>query len=383
MDIHLSQEEYFRYSRHLMLPEVGLAGQKKLKSASVLIAGTGGLGSPIALYLAAAGVGRIGLVDYDTVEVSNLQRQIIHSTNTIGVEKVESARERLFDLNPHVQVEMHRAVLNSSNIFDIAGDYDVLVDGSDNLATRYLLNDFAVLNKKTYIYGSIYRFEGQVSVFDSRIGPCYRCLFPSPPPPEMMPTCSDTGVLGVLPGIIGTIEANETIKVLLGAGEPLVGRLLLFDALEMRFTEIHLRKNPACPICGETASIHELIDYEQFCGAPYRRAENKPSQEFDLLPGELHARISNGERITLLDVRDPVESQVSVLPDAINIPLERLTARLEEIPDDHLVVVYCRTGARSLQATALLRQAGFLMVKQLQGGINAWARQIDLDMKQY
>jgi adenylyltransferase/sulfurtransferase len=257
------------------------------------------------------------------------------------------------------------------------------VDGSDNLATRYLLNDFAVLNKKPYVYGSIYRFEGQVSVFDCRTGPCYRCLFPSPPPPELMPSCSSAGVLGVLPGIIGCIQANETIKVLLGAGEPLIGRLLLFDALEMRFTEIQLRKNPACPVCGETPSIRDLIDYEQFCGAPYRRAESTPSGEFDILPGELHTRIDNGERITLLDVRDPVESQVSGLPGALNIPLERLAARLKEIPHELPVVVYCRTGARSLQAARILRQAGFLQVLHLQGGINAWAQQIDPHMMQY
>ena len=383
MDIQLSQEEYFRYSRHLMLPEVGVEGQKKLKGASVLITGTGGLGSPIALYLAAAGIGRIGLVDYDTVEVSNLQRQIIHGTGTVGVPKVESARARISDLNPHVQVEIHNEVLTSQNIMEIASGYDVLVDGSDNLATRYLLNDYAVITGKPYIYGSIFRFEGQVSVFDSRSGPCYRCLFPVPPPPELMPNCSSAGVLGVLPGIIGTIQANETIKVLLGVGQPLVGRLLLFDALEMRFSEILLRKNPACPVCGETPTIHALIDYEQFCGATYRRAGAQDSPEFDLLPLELHARLKNGEKITLVDVRDPVESQVSFLPDAVIIPLERLAGRLGEIPRDYPVVLFCRTGSRSLQAAAMLKQAGFPEVKYLKGGINAWAVQVDPGMKQY
>jgi len=383
MDIQLSQEEYFRYSRHLMLPEVGVEGQKRLKGASVLITGSGGLGSPIALYLAAAGVGRIGLADYDTVEDSNLQRQIIHGTSTVGMFKVESARARISDLNPFVQVETYNAVLTSNNITEIAEGYDVLVDGSDNLATRYLLNDFAVINGKPYIYGSIFRFEGQVSVFDSRNGPCYRCLFPAPPPPELMPSCSSVGVLGVLPGIIGTIQANETIKVLLGIGQPLIGRLLLLDAQEMRFSEILLRKNPACPVCGEAPTIHALVDYEQFCGVPYRRAGAQDSPEFDLLPLELYDRLKNGENITLVDVRDPVESQVSSLPAAINIPLERLLGRLGEIPRDYPVVVFCRTGSRGLQAAVMLKQAGFPDVKHLKGGINGWAVQVDPGMKQY
>ncbi len=383
MDKTLSQEEFFRYSRHLMLPEVGLKGQEKLKGSSVLIIGTGGLGSPNALYLAAAGIGRIGLVDYDTVEDSNLQRQIIHGSNTLGVPKVESARARISDLNPFIQVDTYNEVLTSHNIEEIAGSYDVLVDGSDNLATRYLLNDFSVLNEKPYVYGSIFRFEGQVSVFDSRTGPCYRCLFPSPPPPELMPNCSSAGVLGVLPGIIGTIQANETIKILLGVGQPLAGRLLLIDALEMQFSEILLRKNPSCPVCGEAPSIKQLIDYEQFCGAPYRRESAQESPEFDMLPHDLHDRLEKGEKITLVDVRDLVESQVSSLPNAVHIPLERLASQLDEIPRDGLVILFCRTGARSLQAASLLKRAGFFQVKHLKGGINGWAQQVDPELMQY
>lgn len=383
MEETLSQEEIFRYSRHLMLPEVGLSGQHKMKKSSVLVVGAGGLGSPIALYLAAAGVGRIGLVDYDVVELSNLQRQIIHGTASLGTKKVLGAQRRLSDMNPQIQVDTFDTVLTSENIKEIAGGYDVLVDGSDNLPTRYLMNDFAWFSGKPYVYGSIYRFEGQVSVFDARVGPCYRCLFPEAPSLEYLPGCSDSGVLGVLPGIIGSIEASETIKVLLGIGEPLIGRLLLLDALAMQFSEIELRKNLSCPLCGDNPTLLTLQDYEQFCGVPYRTEEGNIPSAAGILPQELVELMKNKSDIFLIDVRDPVESQVSELPGAVSIPLERLISRLGEIPSDKLVVAFCRSGQRSAQAVRVLKKAGFTQAAHLAGGINAWVRQIDPSMKQY
>ncbi len=383
MSQNLSQDELFRYSRHLMLPEVGLAGQEKLKRSSALIVGTGGLGSPISLYLAAAGVGRLGLVDYDKVEISNLQRQIVHTTSTLGVTKVESAKKHLSDLNPTIEVIPFNTALTSSNIDEIANSYDVIVDGTDNLTTRYLLNDYAGLHGKPYVYGSIFRFEGQVSVFDANKGACYRCLFPEPPPPELLPSCSDAGVMGVLPGIVGCMEANETIKLLLGIGEPLINRMVLFDALEMQFTEIHLKKNSSCPLCGEHPVIHDLVDYEQFCGAPYRRTNRQESFSDCISPKELSIILNEKKDVLLIDVRNPVESQVSSLPGAIVIPLEMLSSRMQDIPHDQPIVVFCRTGGRSQTAVGLMRQAGFTNVRSLQGGINAWVCQVDLSMRQY
>jgi adenylyltransferase/sulfurtransferase len=383
MSQNLSQDELFRYSRHLMLPEVGLAGQEKLKHSSVLIVGTGGLGSPISLYLAAAGVGRLGLVDYDRVEISNLQRQIVHATSTLGVAKVESAKEHLSDLNPTIVVIPFNTALTSHNVNEIAGSFDVIVDGTDNLTTRYLLNDYAGLHGKPYVYGSVFRFEGQVSVFDARKGACYRCLFPEPPPPELLPSCSDAGVMGVLPGIVGCVEANETIKLLLGIGEPLINRMILFDALEMTFTEIHLKKNPSCPLCGDHPAIHDLVDYEQFCGAPYRRTNQQEGSSNCISPIELSELLKEKKDILLIDVRNPVESQVSSLPGAIVIPLEMLSSRIQNFPDGQPIVVFCRTGVRSQTAVGLIQQAGFSNVRSLRGGINAWVRQVDPSMNQY
>jgi adenylyltransferase/sulfurtransferase len=383
MSRNLSQDELFRYSRHLMLPEVGLAGQEKLKRSSALIVGTGGLGSPISLYLAAAGVGRLGLVDYDKVEISNLQRQIVHTTSTLGVAKVESAKRHLSDLNPTIEVIPFNTVLTSHNIDEIAGSFDVIVDGTDNLTTRYLLNDYAGLHNKPYVYGSIFRFEGQVSVFDVRKGACYRCLFPESPPPELLPPCSDAGVMGILPGIVGCMEANETIKLLLGIGEPLINRMVLFDALEMRFTEICLKKNPSCPLCGEHPAIQNLVDYEQFCGAPYQRTNQQESFSNNISPKELSELLKEKKDILLIDVRNTVEHQVSSLSGAIAIPLEMLSSQIQDISHDKPIVVFCRTGVRSQTAVGLMQKAGFTNVRSLQGGINAWVRQVDPSMSQY
>lgn len=383
MQADLSREEVLRYSRHLILPDVGLEGQRKLKAASVLVVGSGGLGSPICLYLAAAGVGRIGIVDYDVVDLSNLQRQILHSTPRIGTPKVESARKRLQELNPHVQVETCNEVLTSENMERIAAGYDILVDGTDNFPTRYLLNDYAALSGKPYVYGSIFRFEGQVSVFDARQGPCYRCLFPEPPPPGMVPTCAEGGVMGVLPGTIGTLQATEVIKLILGIGSPLIGRLLLYDALEGSFQTIQLRKNPACVVCGEHPTITRLIDYEQFCGTPAYRPTETPPQSWDIEPRQLAERLRRGEHICLLDVREAVEQQVSSLPGALHIPYGHLSSRLNELPKNGEIVVFCRTGSRSAYAVQLLHGQGFTNAKNLRGGINAWAREVDKTMLEY
>jgi len=383
MKADLSREEVLRYSRHLILPEVGLEGQRRLKAASVLVVGSGGLGSPISLYLAAAGIGRIGIVDYDVVDLSNLQRQILHSTPRVGTPKVESARQRLLELNPHVQVETYNEVLTSENIERIAEDYDILVDGTDNFPTRYLLNDYAVLSGKPYVYGSIFRFEGQVSVFDARSGPCYRCLFPEPPPPGMVPTCAEGGVMGVLPGTIGTLQAAEVIKLILGIGIPLISRLLLYDALEGSFQTIQLHKNPGCVVCGEHPTITHLIDYEQFCGTPAHRPSEIAPQAWDIEPRQLAERLKGGEKICLVDVREAVEQQVSTLPGALHIPYGHLSSRLCELSKDDEIVVFCRTGSRSTYAVQLLHSQGFTKAKNLRGGINAWAREIDKTMLEY
>jgi molybdopterin/thiamine biosynthesis adenylyltransferase/rhodanese-related sulfurtransferase len=376
----LTHDEIRRYSRHLIMPEVGLAGQEKLKSGSVLVIGTGGLGSPVALYLAAAGIGRIGLVDFDLVDETNLQRQIIHGTKDVGRPKLYSARERMLDVNPNIDVVLHEAAIDSSNALEIMADYDVIVDGTDNFPTRYLTNDACVLLGKPNIYGSIFRFEGQASVFFAEEGPCYRCLFPEPPPPGLVPSCAEGGVLGVLPGVIGTIQATEAVKLLLGKGRPLIGRLLLYDALEMSFDEVQLRKNPDCPVCGENPTVTELIDYVQFCGLDPAGAL-EPSWEITAV--ELASRLEAGERPVLLDVREPHEWEIAHLEGATLIPQGDLLARMSELSTADEIVLYCRSGERSARALNLLREAGFRRLKNLRGGINAWAQTVDPSLPRY
>ena len=379
----LTRDEILRYSRHLLIPEVGLDGQRKLKGSSALIIGTGGLGSPVSLYLAAAGVGRIGLVDFDVVDSSNLQRQIIHGTSTLGKLKVESARAKLLDLNPEIQVDVYNEPFTSENAMRIAKDYDILLDGTDNFPTRYLTNDVAVFLGKPNVYASIYRFDGQVSVFYAKEGPCYRCLFPEPPPPGLVPSCAEGGVLGVLPGTIGTIQATEALKVLLGIGDPLIGRLLLYNALDMSFDFVKLKKNPKCRVCSEQADIKELIDYEAFCGVPgHDHDEGSAGAGFDITATDLSTRLKQNH-LKLLDVREPHELQISALPGAVNIPLGTLAARLSELDSAQDMVVFCKTGVRSARALELLASAGFKKVKNLKGGINAWAKEVDPSLPIY
>lgn len=380
----LSHSEILRYSRHLLIPDVGLEGQRKLKAASVLIIGTGGLGSPVALYLAAAGVGRIGLVDFDVVDFSNLQRQVIHSTASLGTLKVESARQRMLDLNPDIQVDVFNVPFTSANAMQISSDYEILIDGTDNFPTRYLVNDVCVLSGKTNVYGSIYRFDGQVSVFDARQGPCYRCLFPEPPPPGLVPSCAEGGVLGVLPGTIGTLQATEALKLILGIGQPLIGRLLLYNALDMSFDFVKLRKNPKCKICGPQPEVTTLIDYDAFCGVPGRgHDEGAVGGGWDISAPELAERIQSGGHLRLLDVREPHELEISHLEGATLIPLGQLAARLSELNSAEEMVVFCKGGTRSARALDLLLSAGFRKVKNLKGGINAWANEIDPSMPIY
>jgi len=379
----LSRDEILRYSRHLLIPEVGLEGQRKLKNSSALIIGTGGLGSPVALYLAAAGIGRIGLVDYDTVDSSNLQRQVIHGTSTVGKLKVESARDKLLDLNPGIQVDVYNEPYTSENALRIAKDYDIILDGTDNFPTRYLTNDVAVFLGKPNVYASIYRFDGQVSVFYAKEGPCYRCLFPEPPPPGLVPSCAEGGVLGVLPGTIGTLQATEALKVLLGIGEPLIGKLLLYNALDMSFDFVKLKKNPNCRVCGPNADIKELIDYEAFCGVPsHDHEEGSAGANWDITAPELAERVKTNH-LKLVDVREPHELEISKLPDAKNIPLGQLAARLSELDSAEEMVVFCKGGTRSARALELLVSAGFKKVKNLKGGINAWAKEVDQNLPIY
>jgi adenylyltransferase/sulfurtransferase len=355
-----------------------------LKVGSVLLVGTGGLGSPVALYLAAAGVGRIGLVDYDVVDPSNLQRQVVHGTGSVGRLKVESARERMLDLNPNIQVEIFNEPFTSKNAMRIANNYSVIIDGSDNFPTRYLTNDLCVLTGKPNIFGAVYRFEGQASVFDARVGPCYRCLFPEPPPPGSVPSCADAGVLGILPGTIGTIQATETIKILLGIGSSLAGRLLLYNALDMTFDFVKLKKDPNCKICGAHAEIKELIDYNQFCGVPGPgHDEVSATKDRDISAGELAAKIHAGENPTLVDVREPHELAISHLDGATNLPLGSLAARLAELDPAGEIVLFCKSGIRSQRALELLLAAGFRNAWNLKGGINAWAREVDPEMTIY
>jgi molybdopterin/thiamine biosynthesis adenylyltransferase/rhodanese-related sulfurtransferase len=382
--MELTHEEILRYSRHLLIPEVGLAGQQKLKASSALIIGTGGLGSPVALYLAAAGVGRIGLVDYDVVDTTNLQRQVIHGTSTVGKLKVESARSRLLDLNPLIQVDAYNEPFTSANAMRIAKDYDVLIDGTDNFPTRYLTNDVCVFLGKPNVYGSIYRFDGQASVFYAKEGPCYRCLFPEPPPPGLVPSCAEGGVLGILPATIGSIQASEALKLLLGIGEPLIGKLLLYNALDMSFDFVTLKKNPKCRVCGPNADVTELIDYEDFCGVPgHDHEEGSAGDDWDISALDLKSRLARNVELLLLDVREPHELAISALRGATNIPLGELAARLSELDSAREMIVFCKAGTRSKRALELLVSAGFRKVKNLKGGINAWAREVDTRLPVY
>lgn len=376
-EIFLSKEEIYRYSRHLLIPEVGIRGQRVLKASKVLIVGTGGLGSPISLYLAAAGIGKIGLIDFDTVDESNLQRQIVHATSTIGMPKVESAKIRLLEINPYIEIVAYQCLLNRENIMDIAKDYDIIIDGTDNFPTRYLLNDAAFFLKKPLIYGSIFRFEGQVTVFDSRRGPCYRCLYPEPPPPGTVPSCAEGGVFGVLPGVVGAIQATEALKLLLDLGEPLIGKLLLYDALHMEFRFLKLRKNPHCPLCGENPTIHELMDYENFCGTEVL-PENP---QYELSPQELKEKLKE-ENLVILDVREPHEWEICHLPKSIFIPLEKLPATIHQLDPTKEYVVVCKVGKRSYSALELLLGAGF-RAYHLKGGLNNYAKEVDPEMPIY
>ncbi len=380
-NVELSNEEIGRYSRHLIMPEVALEGQKKLKQAKVLTIGTGGLGSPLALYLAAAGVGTIGIVDFDVVDESNLQRQILHGTSDVGRPKVESAREKLEDINPNVNIVVHEEALTSENALDILKDYDIIVDGTDNFPTRYLVNDACVLLGKPNVYGSIFRFEGQASVFWAEEGPCYRCLYPEPPPPGLVPSCAEGGVLGILPGAIGTIQATETVKLILGIGEPLVGRLMLYDALGMSFREMKLRKDPDCPVCGENPTVTELIDYQEFCGIPQAAAAEQENKVPEISVQELKAKMDNGS-INVLDVREPYEYEIANIGAPL-IPLNELPQRYEELDRDQPLAIHCRSGARSANAVKLLQERGFENVYNVEGGILAWSEEIDPSLPQY
>lgn len=378
-----SQDEVMRYSRHLILSDVGFEGQKKLKSASVLIVGTGGLGSPAALYLAAAGVGRIGLVDYDLVDSSNLQRQVIHGGSQVGNLKVESARSRMLDINPFIQVETFNDIFTSENAQEISKGYDLILDGTDNFPTRYLINDLCVMTGRPFVYGSIFRFEGQMSLFDARTGPCYRCLFPEPPPPGSVPSCSEAGVFGVLPGTIGTLQATEAIKWICGIGQNLSGRLLLYDALDLTFQNIKLRKNPDCLICGSAPKITELVDYEDFCGISIQGEDISGLPIQQLAPWELNERMQHGEKFILMDVRRELERQISKVPGSISVDMDRLEEFVIGLDRTAPTVMICRTGKRSARAVRALEKAGFTNVFNLRGGINAWAREVDPAMYQY
>ena len=380
----LTKDDLVRYSRHLILPEVGEEGQRKLKAARVLCVGAGGLGSPLAFYLAAAGVGTLGLVDFDLVDASNLQRQIIHSTADIGRKKLDSAEEKLKALNPYLNVIKHDTLLTSANALDILKDYDVIADGTDNFPTRYLVNDACVLLGKPNAYGSIFRFEGQASVFATADGPCYRCLYPEPPPPGLVPICAEGGVLGILPGLVGVIQATETIKLILGKGAPLIGRLLLVDALNMRFRELKLRKNPECPVCGEHPTITKLIDYEQFCGiTPATKEETAVKNGIPQISvTELKHRIDAGEDLFILDVREPFEYQIANIGGKL-IPQNDVPQRLAEIDRDREIIVHCKSGGRSQRIAEFLKQAGYPNVVNVAGGILAWSDQVDLAVPKY
>src|SRR3954465_494041 len=377
----LSNEEVLRYSRHLIMPEVGMEGQQKLKAARVLCIGTGGLGSPLALYLSAVGVGTLGLVDFDVVDFSNLQRQVIHFTSDVGKPKLESAREKMLDMNPNIQVDIYDEPLSSENALEIFKPYDIVVDGTDNFPTRYLVNDACVLTGKPNVYGSIFRFEGQVSVFATEDGPCFRCLYPEPPPPGLVPSCAEGGVLGILPGLVGVMQATEAIKLILGKGDPLIGRLLLVDSLAMKFRELKLRKNPDCPACGKNPTITKLIDYNEFCGI---RGEEAPAEVTtdEIEVEELKKRLDRGDDIYVLDVREPHEYDICNIGGHL-IPLGELPNRVNELDTSKEIIAHCRSGVRSAKAVNFLRQAGFKKVHNLAGGILAWADRVDPSMPKY
>src|SRR5690348_14928364 len=381
-EVKLSKEEVQRYSRHLIMPEVGLEGQLKLKRARVLLIGTGGLGAPLGLYLAAAGVGHLGLVDFDVVDFSNLQRQVTFSTGDVGKPKTEAAKERLSGLNPTIEIETFESRLTSENALEMFRDFDIIVDGTDNFPTRFLVNDACLLLGKPNVYGSIFRFEGQATVFGYPGGPCYRCLYPEPPPPGLVPSCAEGGVLGVLPGIVGSIQAMETIKLILGTGEPLVGRLLLFDALGMRFRELKLRRNPSCPLCGEHRTITKLIDYEEFCGIRGEEAPAMTNGIPEITARELKARQDRGDDLFILDVREPHEYQICNLNGKL-IPLGELPRRVNELDSSREMVVHCRSGKRSADAIHFLQTAGFKKLWNLKGGVLAWADEVDPRMPKY
>jgi molybdopterin/thiamine biosynthesis adenylyltransferase/rhodanese-related sulfurtransferase/molybdopterin converting factor small subunit len=374
----LSKDEILRYSRHLIMPEVGMEGQLKLKQAKILLVGAGGLGAPLGMYLAAAGVGRIGLVDFDVVDFTNLQRQVIHGTKDVGRKKLDSAAETMLDINPHIQIDKFEVALTSENALDILKDYDMVIDGTDNFPTRYLVNDACVLLGKPNVYGSIFRFEGQATVFAYQGGPCYRCLYPEPPPPGLVPSCAEGGVLGILPGTIGLIQATEAVKLILGIGEPLVGRLLLYDALAMRFRELKLRRNPECPVCGDHPTVTKLIDYQQFCGVP------KPvSTTGDIDPTEVKAKQDRGDRFTFIDVREPHEYQICRIPGTVLIPLGELPKRVNELDPADEIIAHCKSGVRSGKAVDFLKSAGFQNVRNMKGGILAWSDKVDPTVPKY
>jgi sulfur-carrier protein adenylyltransferase/sulfurtransferase len=384
-NIDFTNDEIARYSRHLIMPEVTLEGQKRIKAASILCIGTGGLGSPIALYLAAAGIGRLGLVDFDVVDFSNLQRQILHGTDDVGRKKLNSAKDRIKAVNPNVQINLHDCVFRSENAKELVETYDIIIDGTDNFPTRYLSNDVCVLAKKPNVYGSIFRFDGQCTVLAPHLGgPCYRCMFPEPPPPGMVPSCAEGGVLGVLPGIIGILQAIEAIKLIIGLGDSLIGRLVSFDALKLRFREFKVRKDPNCPICGDHPTIHELIDYDQFCGIPQADAEAEKEMDVPTItPVELRAKLDRNEKFVLVDVREPYEYDICNIPGSKLIPLGELPARLSELDSADDIVLHCKVGGRSAKALKILQEAGFRKLSNLRGGIAAWADEVDPGVPKY
>ena len=384
--VTLSNDEIQRYSRHLILPEVGMEGQLKLKQAKVLMIGAGGLGAPLGLYLAAAGIGKIGMVDFDVVEMSNLQRQVIHGTADIGRPKLDSAADRMADINPYLEIVKYNTRLSSENALDIFKDYDIVVDGTDNFPTRYLVNDACVLLGKPNAYGSIFRFEGQATVFGYQDGPCYRCLYPEPPPPGLVPSCAEGGVLGILPALVGSIQATETVKIILGKGETLSGRLVLYDALNMKFRELKLRRNPDCPLCGDHRTIHALIDYEQFCGIPQQADEPEPDaalNDWEIDPRGLKAKMDRDEPVFILDVREPHEFQICSIPNSVLIPLGDLPKRVGELNAADDIVVHCKSGIRSAKAVNFLKTAGFTKLQNLKGGILAWSDDVDPTVPKY
>jgi molybdopterin/thiamine biosynthesis adenylyltransferase/rhodanese-related sulfurtransferase/molybdopterin converting factor small subunit len=382
-DVVLSNEEVARYSRHLLLPEVGMEGQLKLKKASIVLIGAGGLGAPLGLYLAAAGIGRIGIVDFDEVDVSNLQRQIIHGTSDLGRKKLDSAADKMQDINPHLKIDKYDVALNSENALEILRDYDIVIDGTDNFPTRYLVNDACVLLKKPNVYGSIFRFEGQATVFAYEDGPCYRCLYPEPPPPGLVPSCAEGGVLGILPGMIGIVQATEAVKIILGQGTTLKNRLLLYDALGMRFRELKLKRDPACPVCGDHPTVTKLIDYQEFCGIHPPAAMPTPSSADAVDAVQLKEKLDRGDQFTLIDVREPHEFQICRIPGSTLIPLGQLPNRLSELDPNADIVVHCKSGARSQKAVDLLKQHGFKNARTMTGGILAWSDRVDPTVPKY